>query len=382
MVENRRGFTLIELLAVITVLAIIIVIATTSVGGAITNSRNRSFIETMEVGVKNAKSVLATKGELNDTNLNESMDFKETQYKFTVENKGDYYEITLKPTGSKFKNVDFSKLTDKEKNETMFGYVGNTIIAYIKKNTGKLIAKPSDGGTGDNGGGNQSGGGGETQPPSPEPDNKEKIGKDSGKCVAMEKKSTYNVGDTIYICDSSNAKSNDKEEFYVLSSFIESDVKKYKLISLYGINGTGTQTDANTVFSMKYVVNTNEIEHMVQKAENYAKHISDLLNKKGISGTIADATDIISAFSNGSRVHLSYTYYTISDNFTGVLPLSSGYLACSTEIYTNSGFINKYIIKDGEKNEIRSVSTPIGNDVYAQIRPTIIVPAGVIEKES
>ena len=199
----------------------------------------------------------------------------------------------------------------------------------------------------------------------------------------MVKKNTYNVGDKIYICNSGNAKSNDEEEFYVMSSFTEGGVKKYKLISLYGINGTGTQTDANTVFSMKYVVNTYEITHIVQKAKNYGDYISNLLNNTGISGTIADATDIISAFSNSSRDYYSYTYYTISNNFTGVLPLSSlGYLACSSDIYTSSGYVYKYIIKDGNENEIRSVSKTISSDVYAQIRPTIIVPADVIEKKS
>ncbi len=60
---NKKGFTLVELLAVITVLGVIMVIATTSVMGAIEDSRKKAkFIAAKDI-VTIAASVMESKGE-------------------------------------------------------------------------------------------------------------------------------------------------------------------------------------------------------------------------------------------------------------------------------------------------------------------------------
>lgn len=65
MIKTKKGFTLVELLAVIVILAIIMIIATQSVGKTITRSRTQAFNETMELAAKNAKRILQTDGTLN-----------------------------------------------------------------------------------------------------------------------------------------------------------------------------------------------------------------------------------------------------------------------------------------------------------------------------
>ena len=58
--KNKKGFTLVELLAVIVVLAIIMVIATTQIGNAISRARSNSFIDSYKMVEKQLKTYIAS----------------------------------------------------------------------------------------------------------------------------------------------------------------------------------------------------------------------------------------------------------------------------------------------------------------------------------
>ena len=60
LLKNKKGFTLIELLAVIVVLAIIMVIATTQINNTIKKSRGDSFYDAVQMIERNAKMLCAS----------------------------------------------------------------------------------------------------------------------------------------------------------------------------------------------------------------------------------------------------------------------------------------------------------------------------------
>ena len=60
LLKNKKGFTLVELLAVIVVLAIIMVIATTQIGNAISRARSNSFIDSYKMVEKQLKTYIAS----------------------------------------------------------------------------------------------------------------------------------------------------------------------------------------------------------------------------------------------------------------------------------------------------------------------------------
>lgn len=114
MKKNNKGFTLVELLAVIVVLAIIMVIATQQINKTINRSRAKSFNETMNIVVENARILFAEGGAefvcgkadgLEVTNLEDSLDYNPKDY--TVSCSGQTIKITA-VDGGKFENVDTS----------------------------------------------------------------------------------------------------------------------------------------------------------------------------------------------------------------------------------------------------------------------------------
>ena len=60
LLKSKKGFTLVELLAVIVVLAIIMVIATTQIGNAISRARSNSFIDSYKMVEKQLKTYIAS----------------------------------------------------------------------------------------------------------------------------------------------------------------------------------------------------------------------------------------------------------------------------------------------------------------------------------
>lgn len=407
MVENKKGFTLIELLAVITVLAIIIIIATTSVGGAITNSRNRSLIETMEVGVKNAKSVLATEGTLTAGKLKDSMDFKENQYNFDVDcSFSDYCKLTLKPTDKgKFKNVDFSKLSDAEKTETMFGYSGKNIIAYINKNTGKLVAsetdgsKPSDGelvksddggdqsDDGNGGSGGNTGGGTGGASSDDIVDDNDRIGKSTSTCEAPLKKTSYDVGDAIYFC--STVKKDDayraSEEFYYLKSGNVDGKTKVYLATKLPIGNIGAKAGINysaqssaafysvTLYASKSAVVYNDIANYLEYYSNYIQEIAGISDVKSQLMSIRDFTDITGEYSSGvTSLHSNKApwLYPRKDE-TYLYDLALDFATTSAVIRYNSSY-------GSDKTILIYETGKTFNNVY--IRPVIEIDSDAIFK--
>ena len=112
--KNKKGFTLVELLAVIVILAIIMIIATQSVGKTVTRSRTQAFNETMELAVKNAKRILQTDGTLTEKALKDSLGYDKNEYDFQVipsQTNDGYLVILTSTTTGKFKNVDFTRIT-------------------------------------------------------------------------------------------------------------------------------------------------------------------------------------------------------------------------------------------------------------------------------
>ena len=142
--NNKKGFTLVELLAVIVILAIIMIIATQSVGKTVTRSRTQAFNETMELAAKNAKRILQTDGTLNTELLKNSLGYSTNEYDFgvtqSVDKDGYLVMLTSNPSG-KFKNVDFGEIT-KNTNwkyyENVNGESGKNIISFKIDSAGDL----------------------------------------------------------------------------------------------------------------------------------------------------------------------------------------------------------------------------------------------------
>lgn len=121
---NKKGFTLIELLAVIVVLAIIMVIATQQVNRTIKKSRTNAFNESMQTAVKSAKLLIA-EADLSTTNLRNSLDSSDADYKVYVSNGNTQSgTIVIEATsGGKFNNVDFSLMATNDR-KTGYKYDG------------------------------------------------------------------------------------------------------------------------------------------------------------------------------------------------------------------------------------------------------------------
>lgn len=95
MKKNNKGFTLIELLAVIVVLAIIMVIATTQINGVIRKNRVDSFLSTYKIAMNAAKTcaVQQTSGD----NCVANVDYSTDEYNLTMVADETFttYTITL-----------------------------------------------------------------------------------------------------------------------------------------------------------------------------------------------------------------------------------------------------------------------------------------------
>ena len=162
--NKKRGFTLVELLAVIVVLAIIMVIATQQINKTINRSRAKSFNETMNIIVENARILFAeggidfvcgaedtanvsTSNVLSGTNLHASLDYNGNDYQVKCEGTSNTTaKITLKATETgKFKLVDTSLITASAdlKNDKFYYDKADKSICTIIKNDGTFEACPA-----------------------------------------------------------------------------------------------------------------------------------------------------------------------------------------------------------------------------------------------
>ncbi len=118
--KNKKGFTLVELLAVIVVLAIIMVIATTQINNVIKKSRGDSFYDSVVMIEKNAK-MLCTSNDSNITmsDLISTSDISLDNYDIVSKKTNNIYKITVIGKG-KFSNMtlpDSLKTGMEKKNE-------------------------------------------------------------------------------------------------------------------------------------------------------------------------------------------------------------------------------------------------------------------------
>ena len=195
--QNKKGFTLVELLAVIVVLAIIMVIATTNVNKIIRRSRTNAFISSMNLAVKNAKKILISEGNLNSGLLKDSLDYSKDEYEYEVIKVTDGYIVRLiSSTTGKFKNVDFDKEYD-ENNNLYFksnadGEKGKNIISFkINLN-------------------------GDTEKIATGSDEEKIVSTDNFKngCDNFSKKDSYSIGDLISFCNKDVIYKNFLNELY------------------------------------------------------------------------------------------------------------------------------------------------------------------------
>ena len=115
MKKNSKGFTLIELLAVIVVLAIIMVIATTQVNKAIKGARKDSFVQTAKMVVKETQNRIIA-GQMGNSEykvetgyVTDKYDLSKSDYVLYIEYNKDTgnYAISLRTVdGGKFSSVD------------------------------------------------------------------------------------------------------------------------------------------------------------------------------------------------------------------------------------------------------------------------------------
>ena len=195
MKKNKKGFTLVELLAVIVILAIIMIIATQSVGKTVTRSRTQAFESNMDLAVKTARNILQLGEQLETDTLKSKLGYSSNEYNYKILKApgGDGYllEITSNPNG-KFNKVDFSSI-EKNKNYSYYSNVGgdngkNKISIKLKNDSSSAILK----------------------------DNDEKIIKEERPpaCGKKEIKSKYDIGDIISFCNYLNG---DSQKFYVIN---------------------------------------------------------------------------------------------------------------------------------------------------------------------
>lgn len=124
MKKNSKGFTLIELLAVIVVLAIIMVIATTQVNKAMAGARKDSFVQSAKMVVRETKNrlVAGSVGGSSDYNIctgncTTTYDLSEKDYYLDIkpETNGNYIITLYSIKGGKFasvKNLDSCDMTN------------------------------------------------------------------------------------------------------------------------------------------------------------------------------------------------------------------------------------------------------------------------------
>lgn len=106
MKKNNKGFTLIELLAVIVVLAIIMVIATTQINGVIRKNRVDSFLSTYKIAMNAAKTCAVQ--QIEGADCVSTVDYSDNDYTLEM-TSSDYitYKITLKAKdGGEFDNIN------------------------------------------------------------------------------------------------------------------------------------------------------------------------------------------------------------------------------------------------------------------------------------
>jgi type IV pilus assembly protein PilA len=131
MKKNNKGFTLIELLAVIVVLAIIMVIATTQINGVIRRNRADSFYDSALMIQRNAELACAQyNNELTKENVLSVSDLGED---IDIEVDDANNQITVNPVeGGEFDNVTFNEYygTDsgKEKPDAGITVNANNIV--------------------------------------------------------------------------------------------------------------------------------------------------------------------------------------------------------------------------------------------------------------
>lgn len=102
MKKNNKGFTLIELLAVIVVLAIIMVIATTQINGVIRKNRVDSFLSTYKIAMNAAKTCavqqISDTTDGSSTACSDSVDYSKNEYDLKIvatDTTYEEYKITL-----------------------------------------------------------------------------------------------------------------------------------------------------------------------------------------------------------------------------------------------------------------------------------------------
>ena len=130
---NKKGFTLIELLAVIVVLAIIMVIAGTSVIKTINKSRAESFDRSMDMVVNNAKTLYAQRAN-NGFSANDLKEVTDNDSEISITYSDGL--ITITPTSNddgftgKFKDVDLNLITEQNQKYT-YNNTAKSISTYL-----------------------------------------------------------------------------------------------------------------------------------------------------------------------------------------------------------------------------------------------------------
>jgi len=84
---NKKGFTLVELLAVIVVLALLMVVAASSIGTALDNSKKKALLteaQKLSTNITAEAQSLKLMGELTETNLKKNYTGKDGDYAYKV----------------------------------------------------------------------------------------------------------------------------------------------------------------------------------------------------------------------------------------------------------------------------------------------------------
>lgn len=112
---NKKGFTLVELLAVIVVLAIIMVIATQTIGNIMAQSRADSFASAVKMIRKGVETTCTLEGTVTETLLKQHVEYSDVTLTFATKKVGTETYSTIKVTpasGGKFANPDLGTLAE------------------------------------------------------------------------------------------------------------------------------------------------------------------------------------------------------------------------------------------------------------------------------
>ncbi len=111
---NKKGFTLVELLAVIVVLAIIMVIATTQITGVIKKNTVDSFSSSLDVVAKAAKTIYLQFGDsITAEDIKANVDYDPNQYEITLEGEKDSQKVCITSVADgKFSDMDVTYFPD------------------------------------------------------------------------------------------------------------------------------------------------------------------------------------------------------------------------------------------------------------------------------